>query len=78
MLGKNLQFSGTFALSKLLGLNVDARIAFKIVNGNCTENMQLQFRHSKARSSDVRNMLETLHYNAKYGGRIFGFNRLHL
>ena len=80
VLGKNRRFSGTSALSELHWLNVDARIVFKIllivfkvVNGICSENIQLQVKHSMGRAGDDI-LLETPHYKTKFGRRIFDFN----
>ena len=80
ILGWRRRDSATAALKKLHWLNIDARITFKIlllvykvVNGLCSENIQLRYKGFNGRTEDYLK-LHTPNFKTAYGWRIFEYN----
>ena len=80
ILGKRKRDSATDALKKLHWLNVDARVTFKvlllvfkILNGLCSRNLELQYKAFNGRDDDYL-LLETPTFKTAYGKRVFAYN----
>ena len=80
VLGKRRRESAQRALRDLHWLNVESRIifktvllAYKIINGMCSDNLVLNFKGFNGRPSDFL-MLETPGAKTKYGKRTFAYN----